>query len=190
MAVVPAPLRARRGDAGGAGSPRRDALPRAPGRGSAWTSRGLARVVPQRLARRPAPSCGAVRIRAHGTGRAASERCGIVTFAWPWMFLLLPLPWLVWKLLPPAAPGAALRLPQRVALADTATGIRASRWRIGVACAAWLLLVGAAARPQQPAPPQAMHHTGRAMMLAVDCSGSMAIEDMRFDAGAVSRFAA
>jgi len=113
-----------------------------------------------------------------------------VTFAWPWMFLLLPLPWLVWKLLPPAAPGAALRLPQRVALADTATGIRASRWRIGVACAAWLLLVGAAARPQQPAPPQAMHHTGRAMMLAVDCSGSMAIEDMRFDAGAVSRFAA
>jgi Ca-activated chloride channel family protein len=113
-----------------------------------------------------------------------------MTFAWPWMFVLLPLPWLVWKLLPPAAPGAALRLPQRVALADGASGLRASRWRLGVACVAWLLLVGAAARPQQPAPPQAMHHTGRALMLAVDCSGSMAIEDMRFSDRIVSRFAA
>jgi Ca-activated chloride channel family protein len=106
------------------------------------------------------------------------------------MFVLLPLPWLAWKLLPPAAPGAALRLPQRVALADAASGLRASRWRVGVACAAWLLLVGAAARPQQPAPPQAMHHTGRALMLAVDCSGSMAIEDMRFSDRIVSRFVA
>ncbi len=113
-----------------------------------------------------------------------------MTFAWPWMFLLLPLPWLVWKLLPPAAPGAALRLPQQVKLTNAAPGIRVSRWRLAVACIAWLLLVGAAARPQQTAPPQAMHHTGRALMLAVDCSGSMAIEDMRFTAATVSRFAA
>jgi Ca-activated chloride channel family protein len=113
-----------------------------------------------------------------------------MTFAWPWMFLLLPLPWLVWKFLPPAAPGAALHLPQRVALASGATGAGSSRRRIGVAALAWLLLVGAAARPQQPAPPQAMHHTGRALMLAVDCSGSMAIEDMRLGDRGVSRFAA
>lgn len=106
------------------------------------------------------------------------------------MFLLLPLPWLVWKFLPPAAPGAALRLPQRVTLVSTGTAIRTSRWRVGVALLAWLLLVCAAARPQQPAPPQAMHHTGRALMLAVDCSGSMAIDDMRFGDQALSRFAA
>ncbi|MGH8124237.1 MAG: VWA domain-containing protein [Rhodanobacteraceae bacterium] len=111
-------------------------------------------------------------------------------FAWPWMFLLLPLPWLAWKLLPPAAPGAALHLPQRVELARTAAGVRTSRWRLGVAALAWLALVCAAARPQQPAPPQALTHTGRALMLAVDCSGSMAIEDMRFGDQAVSRFAA
>ena len=42
-----------------------------------------------------------------------------MTFAWPWMFALLPLPWLVWRFMPPAAPGAALRLPQRIALART-----------------------------------------------------------------------
>ncbi len=59
-----------------------------------------------------------------------------------------------------------------------------------VAACAWLLLIAAAARPQQPAQPQAFAHTGRALMLAVDCSGSMAIEDMRFGGQAVSRFAA
>lgn len=113
-----------------------------------------------------------------------------MTFAWPWMFLLLPLPWLVWKLLPPAAPGAALHLPQRIALANAVARLDVPRKRIAVAALAWLLLICAAARPQQPAPPQALTHTGRALMLAVDTSGSMAIEDMRFGDQVVSRFAA
>ncbi|MGH8182258.1 MAG: VWA domain-containing protein [Rhodanobacteraceae bacterium] len=113
-----------------------------------------------------------------------------MTFAWPWMLLLLPLPWLAWRFLPPAAPGAALRLPQPVALEQRASATHVRRWRTGVAALAWLLLVCAAARPQQPAPPQAITHTGRALMLAVDCSGSMAIEDMRFGDQAISRFAA
>ncbi|TAN08448.1 MAG: VWA domain-containing protein [Rhodanobacteraceae bacterium] len=111
-------------------------------------------------------------------------------FAWPWMFLLLPLPWLAWKLLPPAAPGAALHLPQPVALTSSAAWHSTARWRPAVALLAWLLLVCAAARPQQPAPPQALVHTGRALMLAVDCSGSMEIQDMRFGNQTVSRFAA
>jgi Ca-activated chloride channel family protein len=106
------------------------------------------------------------------------------------MFLLLPLPWLAWKFLPPAAPGAALRLPQPVELAPRAASVRVRSWRSWVAALAWVLLVCAAARPQQPAPPQAVTHTGRALMLAVDCSGSMAIDDMRFDDTVVSRFAA
>lgn len=113
-----------------------------------------------------------------------------MTFAWPWMFLLLPLPWLVWKFMPPAAPGAALRLPQPVSLPHGARHGGVRLWRFAIASLAWLLLVCAAARPQQPAPPQALTHTGRALMLAVDCSGSMAIEDMRFGDQAVSRFAA
>lgn len=113
-----------------------------------------------------------------------------MTFAWPWMFLLLPLPWLAWKLLPPAAPGVALHLPQHIALSGVSMRPGASRTRMLVAALAWLLLVCAAARPQQPAPPQALTHTGRALMLAVDTSGSMAIEDMRFGDQVVSRFAA
>lgn len=113
-----------------------------------------------------------------------------MSFAWPWMFVLLPLPWLVWRFVPVAAPGAALRLPQPVQLPGDARARPASRMRVAMACAAWLLLVAAAARPQQPAPPQALSHTGRALMLAVDCSGSMGIEDMQFGDTTVSRFAA
>jgi Ca-activated chloride channel homolog len=113
-----------------------------------------------------------------------------MTFAWPWMFLLLPLPWLVWKFLPPAAPGAALRLPQPVSLPSEAKHVSVRRPRILLAGLAWMLLVCAAARPQQLAPPQAITHSGRGLMLAVDCSGSMAIEDMRFGNTMVSRFAA
>jgi Ca-activated chloride channel family protein len=107
------------------------------------------------------------------------------------MFALLPLPWLARWFVPPAAPGAALRLPPHVVL-DAGAEHRRRRlgWRMLVAACAWLLLVTAAARPQQPAPPQAFVHTGRALMLAVDCSGSMAIEDMRFGSQVVSRFAA
>ena len=113
----------------------------------------------------------------------------MITFAWPWMFALLPLPWLAWRFLPPAAPGVALHLPQRIALAR-ASGGGARRGRVAAAVLAWLLIVCASARPQQPAPPQALEHTGRALMLAVDTSGSMAIEDMRYGDRAVSRFAA
>lgn len=113
-----------------------------------------------------------------------------MNFAWPWMFALLPLPWLAWRLLPAAAPGVALRLPQPVQIPALGKGVRAPRARIVIALVAWCLLVGAAARPLQPAPPQALSHTGRALMLAVDCSGSMAIEDMRFGDTVVSRFAA
>jgi len=112
-------------------------------------------------------------------------------FAWPWMFLLLPLPWLLRQLLPPAAPGAALHLPHRVALENVArmrAGVR--RWRMWVAVLAWIFAVAAAARPQQMAPPESLTRSGRALMLAVDVSGSMSIQDMPMGAQTVSRFAA
>jgi Ca-activated chloride channel family protein len=112
----------------------------------------------------------------------------MIHFAWPWMFALLPLPLLAWWVLPPA-PAAAMRLPHRIA--STRTRARnASRWRLLLAALAWLLAVTAAARPQQIAPPEALVRSGRALMLAVDVSGSMAIQDMPLGAQMVSRFAA
>jgi len=112
----------------------------------------------------------------------------MITFAWVWMFALLPLPLLAWWLLP-AAPAAAMRLPHRIA-STRGRARNANRRRLAVALLAWVLAVAAAARPQQIAPPEALMRSGRALMLAVDVSGSMAIQDMPLGAQMVSRFAA
>lgn len=113
----------------------------------------------------------------------------MIHFAWPWMFALLPLPLLAWWLLPPAPDAAALRLPHRIT-SSRARARGAGRWRLLLAVVVWLLVVTAAARPQQIAPPEALVRSGRALMLAVDVSGSMAIQDMPLGTQMVSRFAA
>ena len=111
-------------------------------------------------------------------------------FAWPWLFLLLPLPWLLRRALPPTTPGQALRLPQpglRPALAGGSTVSSFTPWLLALS---WLCLVVAAARPQWVGPPQAQVRSGRALMLAVDLSGSMRTPDMELAGQPVSRFGA
>lgn len=114
----------------------------------------------------------------------------MLEFAWPWIALLLPLPWLLWRWLRPAAPGQALHLPHpqlRLAVAAQNAGQGGRLWWLVLA---WICLVGAAARPQWVGPPQAQQRSGRAMMLAVDLSGSMRLEDMKLAGQSVSRFGA
>jgi Ca-activated chloride channel family protein len=111
-------------------------------------------------------------------------------FAWPWVALLLPLPWLLRRWLRPMPPGQALHLPHPgVALAaiERRPGRSAAHWWLGLA---WLCLVIAATRPQWVGPPQAQHRSGRAMLLAIDLSGSMRTEDMQLAGQDVSRFGA
>jgi Ca-activated chloride channel homolog len=111
-------------------------------------------------------------------------------FAWPWMFVLLPLPWFAWRALKPASPGQALRLPH-ASLAwtsgDRVVSRDASPWLLALG---WLCLLAAAARPQVLGPPQVQQHSGRAMMLAVDLSGSMQTPDMQLGGQQLSRFGA
>jgi Ca-activated chloride channel family protein len=105
----------------------------------------------------------------------------MIHFAWPWMLLLLPLPWIVSRLLPPVLPqGAALFLPFAASLGgDAAPTIRTlPRVRMLLFVLVWLLLIAAAARPQWLGDPQQVPSTGRRLLLAVDVSGSMASEDM------------
>jgi len=109
--------------------------------------------------------------------------------AWPWVFVLLPLPWLLRRWLAPAAPGQALHLPHP-GLRLAAVAERAPRGRMLGLALAWLCLLGAAARPQWVGPPQAQQRSGRALMLAVDLSGSMRTDDMELAGQPVSRFAA
>ncbi|NII09819.1 VWA domain-containing protein [Oleiagrimonas sp. C23AA] len=114
----------------------------------------------------------------------------MTVFVWPWAFVALPLPWLIWRFWRAALPGRALRLPYQV-LQTSAPGPRARTPRLVVMllALAWLGAVAAAARPQWVGPPQAIKRSGRALMLAVDISGSMALKDMRVGGHPVSRFA-
>ena len=111
-------------------------------------------------------------------------------FAWPWVFLLLPLPWLLRRWLRPAQPGQALHLPHPGLHLAAAERTREGGARFWFLLLAWLCLLVAAARPQWVGPPQAQQRSGRALMLAVDLSGSMRTDDMQLGGQPVSRFGA
>ena len=117
----------------------------------------------------------------------------MLEWAWPWLFALLPLPWLVARILPAARlPGsAALRLPFTLSgleAASSATPV--PHWRAVLALLVWLLLITAAARPQWLGDAQALPRSGRDLLLAVDASGSMSNQDMEIGGRAVSRYGA
>lgn len=113
--------------------------------------------------------------------------------AWPWLLAVLPLPLLaLWLPAAPLAPRAGLRFPFPGALRSMSAAHPSARprGRLLLACAAWVLLVVAAARPQQVGETVHLPVMGRNIMLAVDLSGSMQTPDMRSGNGAVSRLAA
>jgi len=117
-----------------------------------------------------------------------------IEFAWPWVFLLLPLPLLVRRLLPPApsADSAALRVPSTTLFPRAEGGEQgfALRPRLLLAALAWLLLVLAAARPQISGDALEAPVTGRNLMLAVDLSGSMEARDFTLGGRTVNRLSA
>ncbi|HTT02449.1 MAG TPA: VWA domain-containing protein [Steroidobacteraceae bacterium] len=110
----------------------------------------------------------------------------MIHFAWPWMALLAILPLLHYRARSTAEPRAfALYLPFSAALSLPGSAhTLAPRSARLLLIAAWLLLSAAAMRPQWLSDPQPVPTSGRRMLLAVDVSGSMAIEDM---AGGKSR---
>ncbi|BAL22713.1 VWA domain-containing protein [Azoarcus sp. KH32C] len=114
-----------------------------------------------------------------------------MSFLWPWLLALLPLPWLVRRCLPATDPGAVLRVPSLDAFVlpspnqAALPGPARTRRRVGIdlwlASTAWMLLVLAAARPLAPADPHDLPATGRDLMLALDISASMATADLGVD---------
>lgn len=102
-------------------------------------------------------------------------------FVWPGLFLILPLPWLVRRFLPPVASAAqtALKVPflDDFAVAQGAALRSEAQWPLRIAVLAWCLLVVAAARPQWLGEPIEQAVSGRDLMLAIDLSGSMEERD-------------
>ncbi len=111
-------------------------------------------------------------------------------FAWPWMFALLPLPWLVWRILPRAKArlGGAVRVPFYHWLGDNSTAAGGSSWALRIlAGLLWVLLLAAAARPQWIDEPLRYPISGRDLLMAVDVSGSMSTQDMQLNGRVVNR---
>jgi Ca-activated chloride channel family protein len=99
--------------------------------------------------------------------------------AWPWMALLLPLPWIMVRMRRAAGPnGAALYLPFAAAVTAPAAAATLPRGTLALLASAWTLLVLASMRPQWLGQPLPVATSGRQVMLAIDCSGSMASQDM------------
>lgn len=114
----------------------------------------------------------------------------MITFAWPWLLLLLPIPlliyWLPKKNQPQAS--AALIIPQL--MENTTTSVVSSPKKkapLFILSCCWLLTVLALSQPQWLGEAIDIPTEGREMMIAVDLSGSMQIEDMNLNGRTVNR---
>jgi len=110
----------------------------------------------------------------------------MLTFAHPWLFLLVPLPWLIRRLLPAHHERkTAVRVPflQRLSRLtglqpeNVATVARRALSQWLVLGFAWLLVVAAIARPQWLEEPIVKELPMRDLLVAVDLSGSMEAQD-------------
>ncbi len=111
--------------------------------------------------------------------------------AWPWLLCALPLPFIVAWILPRARGTtlAALKLPHTgIEFPDSTKSSPVSKLRRFLALLAWVLLVISAARLQWLGEPQDVARSGRDLLLAVDTSGSMSIEDMQIGNRSADRF--
>lgn len=105
--------------------------------------------------------------------------------ATPWILLLIPLPWVVRRLLPRAKVKgyAALKVPFYHQIKNMSENqghhVINSIMPLMTGFLIWTLLVFAASGPQWLGKPVVLPQSGRDIMLAVDLSGSMRIPDMK-----------
>ncbi|HSC83050.1 MAG TPA: VWA domain-containing protein [Pseudomonas sp.] len=113
-------------------------------------------------------------------------------FAWPWILLLAPLPWLLRLVLPAADSGEAALKVSFLSELEGLSGRRARAnlpaWRQQAPFVLlWMFLLLAAARPEWVGEPLPLPASGRDLLLAVDVSGSMDYRDMTWDGEEISR---
>jgi len=114
---------------------------------------------------------------------------------WPWVLAALPLPFLVYYLLPARVDNheAALRVPfiDDFRLSQTSSmGQNSQLWLKLLSLVIWCLLVVAGSRPQWLGESVSINITGRDLMLAVDLSDSMRISDFKIADREVNRLTA
>ncbi|WP_367606843.1 VWA domain-containing protein [Legionella sp. W05-934-2] len=118
----------------------------------------------------------------------------MVEITYPWVLWFIPLPWLLRWLLPQArqAFGPSLKVPFYQDLQHALHGKHVtigqnnSFWWWAII---WLLLVIAASTPRWVGEPRPLQREGRNIMMALDLSGSMEVDDMLLHGRPVSRLA-
>lgn len=109
----------------------------------------------------------------------------------PFALLLLPLPFLFARLMPPERAGSsgALRVP-RTLIGEAAGGpglIARGRRRLILIGTLWVALIAALAGPRMVLAAKALPASGREIILTLDLSGSMERKDFSLDGQTVSR---
>lgn len=114
----------------------------------------------------------------------------MLTLAYPWIFILLPLPWLLRAILPPhSRPHVAVRVPflRRIRQATRQGGSVASAGKNAarhiVPALVWILVLSALVRPQWLQPPLTREIPTRDLLLLVDLSVSMRQQDFTNSVG-------
>ena len=107
-----------------------------------------------------------------------------ISWFMPWVLWLLPLPLLVYFLLPARQPTPvrALRVPDKARYESFSSNqMRNGRWqwlRMVLLTLTWIALLVATARPQSYGEPVGVPISGRDLMLCIDISGSMREADL------------
>lgn len=114
----------------------------------------------------------------------------MISFAWPWLLLLLPVPLIIYWL--PAKKSAvnssALKIPNLVNIStESLAKPTKSKVPLLLLSFCWLLVILAVSRPQWLGEAIDIPTQGREMMIAIDLSGSMQIEDMNLNGSTVNR---
>ena len=118
----------------------------------------------------------------------------MLEWLWPWVFAVAPLPWLIHRFSKgESLQPSALRAPFAArwqGLAGASRGMRSGRGYWWLLWLTWMMLIVATARPQWIGEPIELPNTGRDLMLGLDLSGSMQIEDMQVGNRLVPRITA
>lgn len=111
----------------------------------------------------------------------------MLSLAWPWLLALLPLPFFLRKKNQQIIQGGELTMPGIAQTSPPPMQKSKAKSRLFYYLL-WLLLIVAAARPQWLGDAIDLPTKGRDLMVAVDLSGSMQMEDMLINGQAVDRF--
>lgn len=117
----------------------------------------------------------------------------MLEWQWPWLLILLPLPLLLRRSLPGwRREPTAIKVPFYESLSSVKQTQPLSRITLDAAILLllWVLLIAAACRPIWYGEPINVTTSGRDLMIALDISDSMKIEDMEFEERYITRIEA